>query len=42
MRTLTKSLSSAQRACSPNGRPVLSMLLILAAIAALPMVGQGQ
>ena len=42
MRTLIKSLSGAQRACLPNGRSVLGTLLILAAIAALSVVGQAQ
>ena len=42
MRTLMKSSSSARRACMPNGKPVLGTLLILAAIAALPVVGRAQ
>jgi hypothetical protein len=42
MRTVTKSLSSAQRACLPNGKSVLGTLLVLAEIAALPVVDRAQ
>jgi phospholipase C len=42
MRNLMESFSSAQRACLPHAKPVLGTLLILAAIAALPVVGQAQ
>ena len=42
MRTQVKTVSGAQRACLPNGRSVLSGLLIPAAIAAAPVVGQAQ
>jgi phospholipase C len=42
MRTFEKSSPRARGACLPIGKPVLSMLLILVAVAALPVVGLAQ
>ncbi len=42
MRTLQKSSPRARGACLPIGKPVLGMLLILAAIAALPVSSLAQ